>query len=560
MKRWAVTPLRALTTGHAVTGWSFVAILALSFTIMLPLSSRDDPTALLGAALVGAGTLAAALGLVALLERWVPPGRLRGTIVVAGTVVGAALKPVVQDAWLGELASGGLSWRIATNVIVWVIVVTTTALIVDTLRSLRATNALLRDAGAALEAAASSAREYRRAADELLRDTERALRLDLDGFGARAHASTDDVRAIAERLRSASHTLAAAADSLPGPVPALGRETEPSRPPLRLPPVGVVAILYAACILPYALRAASALDILVGALVLTTGSLLVDAVSRTRVLVRRRGASVGAFVGLSALLGALLAGLAGAAGVPWPFSSFALVVYPGVAAGSALCTGALVALRAERRRLSTRTAAAQRAVRTGTRSAQSALREAASLLHRDAQGACFFFVLAEPHPSAAAVTALAAQLRDILDRMSMLADSAAARPAPPSLAGLLETWRRVMTVRVDCTADARAALEESRVLAEDAFEIVAEGMLNAAKHGTRTEAEVGIELVRTGAGRCLRLWVRSPGSLSLGTQLREDSPAALLGARLTEVPGGVRLEGVLPHPDSDSVVSTEHPR
>lgn len=591
MTRLVAATRSALASGRFISAWTIGASLLLSLTVMAPAVSGP------AAQVFAAGFLtwvcfAAALAVLGALERVCGRGaaphraaRVRTTIVVVGVALIAAARPAVQDAWLRSVGvtppeEWQLLFRVATNVAVWVVVFTAIAIVVGALRSLRDTNALLRAAvaeradldrrTAAFDAVA------RDSVHRAIGDVSRALTV----LAASDHAGADDVRAFAvDEVRPANHALAELAHA---PVPALAPPPDPADPGsatdapdlsvarapsdapasvtramrLRVPPRWAVAVLYAACVLPYALRATSLLEIGAGVLVAIGGGALIDGTSRHRGIRHREAV----FVVGSIACAVLLALVALACGAPLGRALIAALVYAVVALGVAACAGVLRALRVEQRRLSGVVATAQRAARAGTRPAREALDEAAELLHRDLQGRCAVFALEHREPSPDERAIRVAQLRDALDEVGDVF-ARGRRVDPVSLDAIVATWGRVIDLSVSVTPRAQAAFDAGDPAARDAYDIVSEGVLNAVKHTGQRRADVAVDVVSTGAGAVLAVRVLSFGSLPAGAQLRPASRVASLGAVLSATPDGAVLEARLPLSGASpgaAVVSAEH--
>ena len=589
MTRLVPATRSALASGRFISAWTIGASLLLSLTVMAPAVSGP------AAQVFAAGFLtwvcfAAALAVLGALERVCGRGaaphraaRVRTTIVVVGVALIAAARPSVQVAWLRSVGvtppeEWQLLFRVATNVAVWVVVFTAIGIVVGALRSLRDTNALLRAAvaeradldrrTAAFDAVA------RDSVHRAIGDVSRALTV----FAASDHAGADDVRAFAvDEVRPASHALAELAHApalAPPPDPAdPGSATDAldpvvARDPsdaaasvtramrLRVPPRWAVAVLYAACVLPYALRATSLLEIGAGVLVAIGGGALIDGASRHRGIRHREAV----FVGGSIACAVLLALVALACGAPLGRALIAALVYAVVALGVAACAGVLRALRVEQRRLSGVVATAQRAARAGTRPAREALDEAAELLHRDLQGRCAVFALEHSEPSPDERAMLVAQLRDALDEVGDVF-ARGRRVDPVSLDAIVATWGRVIDLSVSVTPRAQAAFDAGDPAARDAYDIVSEGVLNAVKHTGQRRADVAVDVVSTGAGAVLAVRVHSFGSLPAGARLRPASRVASLGAVLSATPDGAVLEARLPLSGASpaaAVVSAEY--
>lgn len=593
MTRLVAATRSALASGRFISAWTIGASLLLSLTVMAPAVSGPAAQVLATGFLTWV-CFAAALAVLGALERLCGRGaphraaRVRTTIVVVGVALIAAARPAVQDAWLRSVGvtppeEWQLLFRVATNVAVWAVVFTAIAIVVGALRSLRDTNALLR------AAVAERADLDRRTAafDAVARDSVRRAVGDvsraLTALAASGRAGADDVRAFAaDEVRPASHALAELAHA---PVPALapapdaidpGSATvardpaypsvarDPSGAPasvtramrLRVPPRWAVAVLYAACVLPYALRATSLLEIGAGVLVAIGGGALIDGASRHRGIRHREAV----FVVGSIACAVLLALVALACGAPLGRALIAALVYAVVALGVAACAGVLRALRVEQRRLSGVVATAQRAARAGTRPAREALDEAAELLHRDLQGRCAVFALEHREPSPDERAMLVAQLRDALDEVGDVF-ARGRRVDPVSLDAIVATWGRVIDLSVSVTPRAQAAFDAGDPAARDAYDIVSEGVLNAVKHTGQRRADVAVDVVSTGAGAVLAVRVHSFGSLPAGAQLRPASRVASLGAVLSATPDGAVLEARLPLSGASpgaAVVSAEH--
>lgn len=555
-------------SGRFVTAWSLVVTAVLSATVMAPTLDAPPSAAAAEASAATWACVTAVLLAIGAAERTVTSPRLRAVVVAVGVIACAAARPALVDAWLRAVdvappATWQLPFRIATNVIVWTVALTATAVVVDALRSLRATTALLRSVAAALATAHERRDAFDRAARRAVRDAARSLHRATGLLPGAPDPSAAVARMSAEHLRASSHALTrlarggpgAAAAGSPAPHPAAPRRTRGTA--LRVPPRGAVATLYIACLLPYAARTAPPAMIAAALVVAVAGGMTVDRLARARAVAgRRRAAAV--FVALSLAVGVLLSLLAGVGGAAPIAAVVPALAYTAFAVGAAVCTGVLHALRAERRRLSGAIAAEQRATRAGARTARDALERAAELLHRDGQGACALFALEHPRPAPADVAALAARLDDLADRVAGVFD--APRPASDaaSLAALLSTWRRAITVDARLDPRATAALDAHPALARDAYDIVAEGLLNAVKHGGARRVDLTIDLVATGAGRALRIAVRSPQPPPAGARLRPASAARALGARLHAAHGGAVLEAQVPLPPAP-VVSAEHP-
>ncbi|QCQ16445.1 hypothetical protein [Microbacterium sp. RG1] len=539
--------------------WTFLVAGLLSVTVMSPAPTSVDIAAL-GATLASTAAFLAGLAATALGERRVAR-RWRPWIVTAGVLASALLRPLASDTVADVLgASAPAAWqlpfRVLTNATVWMASLTTIAILTTHVTRLRQTNARLLSVQHALTHAREDAVAFESAARDLVQAASHELRGELRALAAE-QSGTASLRAFSDdSVRRWSRRLADLATTPAEPVVAVPIERVRMRPALRLPPPGIVAVIYALCVLPYALRTVPALQVMVGVAVLAAGAVLADGVPRLRALRRRR---IPVFFAVGAVVGLGLGTLAWAQGIPLALSAVPVLAYPTLAAACALCAGTASALRVEERRLTATVRVSQRVGRVGTSAARAALEDAARELHRDAQGAC---VRALAAPDRWTPTTLR-DVRDELDPLLAGLPSVFGRPrdgaSVQSLVDLVETWRPVVDVRMRMSRDARTALEASAAARDDVFEIVAEGLLNAVKHSVPAAATIDLDVVATGAGPRLRVQVRSPGSLPPGATLRGSSAARGRGARLRADGSGALLEAVIDVGAASPVVSTEHP-
>ncbi len=575
MNRLRAAARDVVTSGRFVSAWSIAISLPVSLTVMAPQSTGAPGWSWLGATFAAWCCFAATLAIVGVFERRIADASARRLLVMLGVLAISASRPLLQDGWLTALGvevapPSQLPFRIATNVVVWAVVLTAVAIIVDALRSLRTANALLRSVireldlhdqrTARFEARARTALQD--AADDVRRMSEALRRPD----------DAPDARALIDRLRRSSHALtvledADANDSVyaeakPGvqPRPTLrDASARHSRIPLRLPPIGVVPALYVVCMLPYAIRAEPFAEILVGLAVVVVGGLFADVVPRRRAIRRRGSLSIVVFGLLSMGLGVAMTAIALTNGSPLGGALTPALVYPALAIVSAMCAGAIAALRAEQRRLSDTVARQQYSARADTRRTRDALREAGEVLHRDGQGRAVLFEMQHPDPLRVDRDAFAAELDALATRVAGVMSAASDAGGRSSIDALVETWGRVMDVRAGISAEARTALARHPSAACDAYDIVAEGLLNAVKHSGSRVVELEITVVATGSGRRLRVCVTSAGALVPGAELRALSHARALGARLVASDDGTRLEAAITLDDGAPVVSAEHP-
>ncbi|WP_282847546.1 hypothetical protein [Microbacterium oxydans] len=570
MRRLLSASARAIGSGRFLTPWSFAVTFPLSLTVMAP---TGDGIRLGDALPAMAATwlcFTAALAGVAALERGVRSRRARRSVVIVGIVLCAALRPVLQDAWveasgLPTPAAIQIPSRIATNILVWVLVLSIVALLESALRSLRRTNELLRTVAVELTRARDDASTFASEARQLL---ERAG-ASLEAAIAHVDPTSAGVRRLGdEQFRQWSHRFAELAETTrasrsrgaehPGREDnALARSSQ-RRGALRLPPAGIVALIYVVSILPYAVRTRSLPDLLVGIAALAAGSMLADLLPRRRWTARIPGADSSLFVLLSVVVGVALAALAAGQGVPPLFAAISAIAYAGFALAAARCAGLLHTLRCERRRLASAVAEAQHVTRAGIRPTRDALRAAADLLHADAQGACVLFALAHPIPCPDEIEHLHADLAAVVRRLPETFMDARDHGTQVSLMSLVDTWGRVMDLHLDVDDGTGEALRKDPQVARDCYDVIAEGLLNAAKHAGAPRARVSLRQVQTGAGPQIRVRVSSPGALALDAQLRPSSRMLELGARLVSDPNGVSLEAAFALTVPAVVVSAEH--
>lgn len=570
MRRLLSASARAAGSGRFLTPWSIAVTLSLSLTVMAPTGDGIRPGDALPAMAATWLCFAAALAGVAALERGVRSRRARMSVVIVGVVLCAALRPALQDAWieasgLPTPAEAQMPSRIATNILVWVLVLSMVAVLESSLRSLRRTNDLLRTVAVELTWARDDASTFASEARQLLEQAGASLHAAI----AHVDPTSAGVRRLGlEQVREWSHRFAELAETkrTSGSRDAEHPDSEDAalarfshrRRALRLPPTGAVALIYAASLLPYAVRTRSLLDILVGIAVLAAGSMLTDLLPRRRWVARVPGADSSLFMLLSVVVGVALAVLAAGQGVPPLFAAISAIAYTGFALAAARCAGLLHTLRCERRRLASAVAEAQRLTRAGTRPTRDALRAAAGLLHADAQGACVLFALTHPVPSPRDVEHLQADLAAVVRRLPATFMDAQDHGTQVSLMSLVDTWGRVMDLHLDVDDGAGEALRKDPQVARDCYDVIAEGLLNAAKHSGAPRAQISVRRVPTGAGPQIRVRVSSPGALALGARLRPSSRMRELGARLVSEPDGVSLEAAFALTVPVVVVSAEH--
>ncbi|WP_148286511.1 hypothetical protein [Microbacterium sp. B19] len=557
------TPLRAVRRavggGRFVTRWTFVAIAAMSLTVLTPLPAELSGGERALVATATAAVFALAWGVVAVAERASRRPGVRATIVVGALVLTALARPALQDAisrlaGLAVAPADELPLRAATNLVAWAITLIGTAALVDVARSTRETNTLLAQVLAQWNGSAERVRGY-------TANARAAIRAAADALETARPETVDDVRELASTLRVHARDLADRAAAPPS------LDVEDAAPPphartrsaFRLPPIGMSAMLYGLAVLPYALRSVPPVALVLGLVAGLLCGTVADLLSRLRPLARRPRARGGVFAASSVLVGTVLAAIAAAQGVPLPFAAVPILAYPALALALARGRAAMHGLGVERRRLSSAIAARGRADDLGTRRVRAGLHRAADLVHGDAQGAAVHFVLRHPDATPAEVASFRAGLTPLADAVRGVLDDPEPTAETVSLTPLLGTWGVAMPVDADVAADADALLRNDAALARDVVDVVAEGLLNAAKHARRRAARVDVHLLATAAGPRLRVRVISPGAPAAGAHLRAGSRADRLGARLTAQGDDTVLEALFLVADAPgSVVSTEH--
>ncbi|KYH44685.1 hypothetical protein [Branchiibius sp. NY16-3462-2] len=551
---------RVVGSGHFITWPVFPVTGALAVTAMGPLvtlPAKEDPLPAAGASVAAWAVFAAILVLAALLERTLSSRRLRAVCVLSAIGIASVARPFVQD-WLmtawgaypPEADQRGV--RVITNVIVWTVVISVIAVAADAERNRRQVNRLLRQALSQLQTTGQRAAEFDRAARESVSRCAQELGDEFATWAAHGRVDPTLAAAASEKVRSSSHALADEAHNPLPPAAATvpGGLVDQRRPRLRLPPVGLVSVIYLLVFLPYGIAQLSAREVLSSLVVLAVCGWLADLLPRRlphRYLPRRRPAlflALAVVVGAALTLNSVLMGHRGGVTVLFP-----VIAYPTFALAASLCYGLMNSRRVAERRLNTAVAQASRSARLSTADARTALLTASGLLHRDLQAAC---VLLAHDPTD---TARLEEARTVIDEVAAVFDTPQAGPGWSAFTSLLRTWGRVVPIDDGgFGAAARTAIERHPRAAADAYEVVAEGLLNAVKHAPAAPISVNARRVDTGAGSSLLVQVISVGARSGAAALRQDSAAARAGAWLHEEPEGVVLEAMIPLQDKHAPV------
>ncbi len=564
------TIVAVCTSGRFVSRGTFVVIALLSLVVLAPTSAEMSLAHRLLVGAIAAVAVAILWAMVGVLERHLTRVA-RGGVVVTALLVTSIFRPGLQDAVSHALAlavppAGAEFLRMATNLAAWSIALIATAALVDAARATRETNATLRAVLAHLRGGAERAREFEIAAAATVSQATALLRAPLP---------SGDLRERAAAVRSAAHRLAHLAAGIPAPA-----APSPTMPPsargglrARLPIPGSVTLVYAIAVIPFALRSVALADLAVGLAATAASGFLAEIVPRMPRWRRDPHRALRVFVVTTATAGIVLALIAVAQGLSWGTAVVPALVFPAVALGLAGWRGGAYALTVERRRLSAAITACVRADDLSTRQVRTGLRAAAEIVHRDAQGVLVRATLQSPGPDTASLAPfragpptersavpsaeLTAELTAAADAAERAFRSPATSRGSLSLDALLATWSRAMPIESAVSPAAGATLDADAALAADAIDIVAEGLLNAAKHARTRAARVSLDVVSSAAGPYLRVQVRSPGPVPREAVLRPDARAALLGARLAATPEGTALTADLAL-QPPFVVSTEH--
>jgi len=540
----------AVTSGRFFTAWSALVALPLGVLVLPPyaaMQTAGDVVAVLASALAVTVALIAAFIPVALCERRLSSGMLRGIVVLAALVTGAAARPFLNEAMtvgvFGLASDPAWFERVVTNVVAWISVLSLVAITERLYASSRAAMTRLLEALHAVSDEQRRAGRFERESREFLGAEIAALRdalsslvlsdLDFD----RVRDFSDVVRAVSHRARERSRL--ALADVAPDRASVFAQPASRGLGErLRPPPVGLVGALFAAGCAPFAVRTGGPLllvTVVSGVLVL---SLVADHAVR-RLSRHRTARDRGVILVLVWSLVGMIVTAAGAAvvGIDALVPLIPLLALPGIAVIAALCADAVHRGRVEARRVG-------RALRTVVRSAadrssatRRALEHASDVLHGRVQGASV--VLAARVDDDLATAADIAQFEAAI--ADALTDALGAVPAPGAerAAGLDETvaiWQPVMAVEALVAPEATSAMTDPLVSVQ-VVAVVAEGLVNAVKHAAERTAVIEVHGDDDGA---LTVRVRSPGQLHIdparsGLGIAALGPAARVFQRGDEV-------------------------
>jgi len=546
----------AVCSGQFLTRWS--ALVSLLVAALLSVPTIGEPSAANYAvsvviAALGWMPLAAALALVALIERRLTSRPARAVVVLASITVVAASRSFVNDvaslALIGIPTIGAPGPRIVTNLLTAYAALSLVAVITSQVRNRRATVDRLTDALARMRAAVRRTRAFVATTDTLLGDIVSDLRARRDDLLA-GPVTFDTVRAYSERVRAASHRLEQLSQTdLAAP---RGDERDDSdvgmpTPPLlaRLVPTPwlSVGLIYVVAALPFGIAAGGTTVGLVAIVALC--ALDLAAGSLVRVLDRgSRGRGSGirfliVWIAVGCAVMALATTLLSHIGV---LGLLPVVTLPVLAVIVSLSVDAAQRARAEEVRATAVLTSIVRALASTTARAVSPLHRAAEVLHGEVQGRCVILA-ARSDERAPTLDELDAFRNGIERAFADLTRAAApvdtgAIDTTGELERMLRAWESVIAVTTRISDDARAALAAPDVM-HQATEAVNEALLNAVKHSAARDAAVEITastegvLVRvSSAGRLPAGRVHGFGSRTAGTRIVQDGDQVVFEARI----------------------------
>ncbi|MCC4909171.1 hypothetical protein [Microbacterium sp. cx-59] len=518
-----------LSSGRFFTWWSAAVSLVVSVTILGAYSGIDlarEYVPALGISVLSWSLLVLGMLPIAYEERRMRTPLARGLLVLSAIVVVSGIRPLLNDALalllLPDPTVGGWPQRIATNLLVWMLLLSLVAVATVGYSTTEAVNQRLRRALAALAVADRRADAFARESRVALADRIGLIRLELAALTADA-PGFDDVRRFSEVVRAASHDLEDRAgielaelrvDT--APAPAAPRAHRPFLTRLRPPPTLSVPIAYLMCSLPYMLQVAPWYLILIAAVLAIALGRVADVVSRRPV---RRSAQTRGAVLLAAWL---VVGVAITAAGLWLLPAAGvtalvpLIAFPGVAVVAALCTDAVHRSRV-RSRLLTR-ALADEAVSLTARTTRTRemLRTAAGELHGSVQGRCVVFAAALE--DAAATPAEAADFRIRIEAAldAVLAPAVDSQPGVDEIGDMIAAWSHVLEIRAELDPEAVEALSTNRGVSQRVAAVASEGFVNAVKHAGARHAALSVRAGTVDDRPVLQVEVVSRGVLAPG--------------------------------------------
>lgn len=557
----------AVTSGVFFSPAALWFSLLVSVTVMAPFQYLDEPHGIIRVMVVGVlgwAVLALLLVPVALAERriravTIRAAAARGILVLTAVVLASVARPFVNDAvhvglFGGTPETDGLTARILSNIVVWVLGLSIIAMTVRSIQLTRGARRRLTDAIAVLTASRRRLARFeaenreslvplishlRRHRDEMLGGT-------IDFAAVRAYA--DEVRTASHRLEERAGLDLRVVESGTGehPLPTAGRSALTM---LRPAPVMLTGFVFLLGAVPYAHHVngvwAAAAAIVLG----TPITLAADIVIRHLV----RGAE-------TARRGRVIVSVWLAAGVAMtlvahallhpddPMQFVPLASLPLVALALAACTDALARAADSAHRLEAVLGLIARTLTAKTAAARRPLRNAAHVLHGRVQGRCVLLAAAAdewdltPDDIERFRRETDAAFDSILAFIAE-ADSAALegslQSAHEDLFELVVTWRTVLGVSSEISPAAAAELADP-ALSRRAATVVNEGFVNAIKHSDAKDVWLSVDV--SGDALLVRTWSagvldRSPvvgpelrgiGVLGAGARIYQEGDAVVL--------------------------------
>lgn len=519
-----------VSSGRFFTWWSAVISLVVSVTILgayIGVDHAAEYPPALGISVLSWSLLVLGMLPVAYGERHLRTPTARGALVLVAIVVFGSIRPILNDALAGSLLphSAGGSWpeRIATNILVWMLLLSLVAIATVGYATTEAVNQRLRRALSALAVADRRADAFARDSRAALSDRVGLVRWELAALTA-GRPGFDDVRRFSEVVRAASHDLEDRAEI---DLAALQVDTSPAPPPapipprpflarLRPPPPFSVALAYLTCSMPYMLQVTPGHLIFV-ALVLVLGlARAADIISRR--VVRRPPETRGAVL----ITAWVLVGVIYSSAALWLLPSAGLTVFvpllafPGVAIVAALCSDAVHRSLVQARRLTRALADEAGSLTSRTTRTREVLRTAAAELHGYVQGRCVVFAAALEDTTATREQADDFRLRIDAALDAVLTPPVDEGPGANEIGDMIAAWSHVLEISAELDSTADAALRDDHAVSRRVAEVASEGFLNAVKHAGARRAALSIQTRTVDDRRVLQVEVASPGVLSVG--------------------------------------------
>mgnify|MGYP006925658048 FL=1 len=515
--------------------------------------------------------LAALLVPFALAERAQKVRSRRVVMLVIVVTLAAAARPWLIDVVLELLGLPTTSQelllsRVATNAVVWWTVLIVIAMLRNQVRALRDLNCRLGEVVESMrfdaEALARKARDARDEISKCQADLGRRLEtlMQRDGIGWCASEvlafSEGPVREWSRTLSSFSLVLDGASEKrTPNQPETQSRIVPPSLCHLRVPPVGVVVLVYLVLALPYGIRELRPGLTLAILAVLAIFGILADWMPRSLLARWPARRQFLCFLLVWLVAGVITSAMVVPAGaVPLYLAWFPVLVLPIVAIVCGWSAGLLHGLTAEGNRLESMIRQRRLQLVEGVAAPRDALRLAANLLHRDVQADCLLYAAGDL--DAAAQHELLSRVSTRISKLSQVVDRAEDLGAGVvGIKAMVNAWSGVIDVRLTFDAAALELIDCTPMLARHVGEVVTEGLVNTVKHADELVAKIDIRALATGAGRVVLVEVSSPGTLSAGACIRADSAVGLLGGELVQEASGVRLSARF---SVSAVVPTAH--